>query len=453
MQDIKFQQIEDYLSKKTLSNSQPYRSVLESFVSLSKREILKKESMSELYERFIIGKSAKSAKFAKSVIYNFCDQLNTITEKIPKIQEETPIFEGSSEQQKESLRQKQELAKIQAEQLAKTQLEAKQEALRLEEIQKKEQEEKAEIEAQKRKEAQKQRMEKLTEGFVSENIPDRYIQFNPVDYIPKFRTEYHEQDHEIQDLEFAIDNGKHVVLVGSAGTGKTEAILNYAYQTKTPVFKMGCSADARSSDLIGCKTIDSNQNIKFLAGMLTKSILAGNLYNRSILVLDEGNTLIPKIQKLINGGTDGTRFIDLPEGRLQINQGVKFIVCITMNNKYSGTSPLNVELKDRFRFVKFNKLTKTTKQKIFETYNIDQEIKDKLIDFSDEIDKMQKEDRLEQEVEFTTRSQKATLEDIENYQFLNVVNAEKRALKINFVDKFSDEIEAKKALEIVNRYF
>jgi len=453
MQEIKFQQIETYLSGKTLSNSQPYRSVLESFVSLSKRDILKNESMSQLYERFIIGKSAKSAKFAKSVIYNFCNQLDTISEKIPKMQEETPVFEGTSEQQKEALRQKQELAKIQAEQLAKTQLEAKQEALRLELIQKKEQEEKAKIEQAKQREAQKQRLEKLTEGFVSEKIPDRYIQFNPQDYIPTEATPYFEQGHEIQDLESEIDSGKHVCLVGNAGTGKTEVVLNHAFKTQTPVFKMGCSADARSSDLIGCKTIDSNQNIKFLAGMVTKSILCGNLYNRAILLLDEGNTLIPKIQKLINGGTDNTRFIDLPEGRLKINKGVKFTVCITMNNKYSGTSPLNVELKDRFRFIKFNKLTKTIKRKIFETYNVSQEIKDKLIDLSDKIDLMQKNHQLGEEVEYTTRSQKATLEDIENYQFLNISNPEKRSLQINFVDKFSDEIEAEKAQKVVNEYF
>ena len=97
MNKITYTQIENYLSGKTLSNSQPYRSVLESFRFLNNKEILSNENLDQLYTRFVIGKSEKSAKFCKSVVYGFVEQLGTNTQSQNATQQQNTVVKTNHE--------------------------------------------------------------------------------------------------------------------------------------------------------------------------------------------------------------------------------------------------------------------------------------------------------------------------------------------------------------------
>ena len=220
-----------------------------------------------------------------------------------------------------------------------------------------------------------------------------------------------------------MDQGKHVILSGQAGTGKTELSLLYAHDRNTWVYKYSCSADTKKNDLIGSKTIDENEKVKIVCGMIVKAVLTGNKDGKAILVLDEGNALIPKVQILLQGLTDKTGFIDLPEGKIKINKGVKFNVVITMNDNYSGTNPLNKPIRNRFEMIEMQRLTKETKMKIFESYNVSKEFKEKLCKLDDKLDLLQSQMKLSNEESLSVRSMKAILEDIEEFEHLEIPNA------------------------------
>ena len=243
-----------------------------------------------------------------------------------------------------------------------------------------------------------------------------------------------------------MDQGKHVILSGQAGTGKTELSLLYAHDRNTSVYKYSCSADTKKNDLIGSKTIDENEKVKIVCGMIVKAVLTGNKTGKAILILDEGNALIPKVQILLQGLTDKTGFIDLPEGKIKINKGVKFNVVITMNDNYSGTNPLNKPIRNRFEMIEMQRLTKETKMKIFESYNVDNDFKEKLCKLDDRLDQLQSQMKLSNEEALSVRSMKSILEDVEEWEFLQSENPKQRALETNYITKFSD-IEDRKTIQ------
>lgn len=484
MKHISTAEIEGYIEGKYFSNpksANPYRSVLTKFAYLANQV---DEDAHELYQRFIIGRSSSSAQFAKSVIFDFVDRRSNSmytriqeeaqeeetqeeaqaqaeeiaqerAEEAREAQEEAQIKSSiSSAQMEEQLRQEKELAKIQAENLEKTKLQALKMAEELEQKKREEQLQKAEEELRKRREAREARIQARIENFVSQEFPGYIQEFDYIENIPQKAREYFQQDNEESMFNLCADMGKHVILEGVAGSGKSELVIKYAKDNEIPLFKMSCSSDARMDDLIGSKTIsDNGESIKFQAGMLLKAVLTANKHGKAIILLDEINTLAEKVQKNLNGLADGTGFIDLPMGRIAINPGVQFLICGTMNLSYAGTNPLNPELKDRFAIVSMPTMSKETKHKIYSNYVVDEALEDNLIELSEKLAKMQEDQQVSGDVVFSTRSQIAFLEIYEELRNEQVSNTEKSALDITLISKFSD-IEDKQAVkELVNEIF
>jgi hypothetical protein len=431
------------------STSGSQKSWLNKFYNFIEEGDLWNESASEIIARMRIDcKSPKTFEALKSTILKFVNNYNfEITQqKTPEIFEAEEITQTekieSSVQVGESLRQKQELAKLQAETLAKTQLEAKQEAIKLEILKKQEQEEKAKQEALRLSEAQQERTKKLTAGFVSEEIPTEFLKWNPSDFTVHFAKQYYQQKDELDRMYALLDAGFFVILSGDAGTGKSELAMKYAYDKKDTFFKVSCSSDMRKSDLIGSKTIDENQQIKNIAGMLVKAILTANKTGSVTVLLDEANSLLPKIQVLLYGLTDDTKRIDLPEmlKPLRINKGVQVKFIITMNDMYSGVNPVNKPLLDRFSIIKMQPLPKTIVMKILDSYNIDQKIKEGIFALGERVRQLQKEGNLSEQALFTTRSQKATCGIIEVFTQSKIENPIEQALEATIVQKFTEEI-------------
>ena len=110
-----------------------------------------------------------------------------------------------------------------------------------------------------------------------------------------------------------------------------------------------------------------------------------------------------------------------------------------MNDQYSGTNPLNKPIRNRFAFLEMGRLTTKTKMQIFEKYNVTNEVKEKLCQLDDKLDKMQEKNIISDEESMSVRSMKAILAQIEEWEFLEMPNAIQEALETEFITKFSDK--------------
>ena len=380
-----------------------------------------------------------------------------VEKKIEVIPELELVESESSTSIKEGLRQKQEELKLQTERLEQKQKEAKEESVRLEQILEKEAKEFAEKEVIRKEEATKKRLEQLFGNFKSEEVPKHYMHFDMDEFLQKTSSVYFEQKNEFRKIVSSAKCGKHIIATGHAGTGKTEVGQKLAHLLEGYFFKYGATSATKMNDLIGSKTIDKNQEVKTLAGVITKAILTANKTGKWVVMcIDEMNCLSEKIQKILNGLCDGTRFLDLPEGRLRINSGAKIVIFGTMNNGYNGTNSVNIELKDRFVFQKFENLPDKILHKIFEPYNVDMELEKKVIQLGKEIEKYQKglsSNPLGDDARFTTRSMKSFFELHEQFIEDKIPDAIHEALDMVLVEKFDDEVDQKTVRNIIAGIF
>jgi len=453
MNQISIQEIESYIESKHFKNpksKQPQISVLTNIAKIVKS--CPTDNLGQILYRYDIGRSSSSQTFASSVLNDFESyrRMNKTEQLIQKEQ----ITSKTSEQLKAELEQTESKALYLAEQKTKADLEAKEKFALLEQQRVKEAEIKKQAEIAKRKLSREIRIKDRNEGFISQDLPKFIQSFDYSDNIPKTAKVYYEGNGELEKFRTAMNLNKHAILCGKAGTGKTELVIKHAKENNIPLFKFSCSNDVRMSDLIGTKTISNDGNsIIFEAGMLTKAVLTANKNGCAILLLDEINTLAEKVQKNINGISDGTNFIDLPMGRISINKGVKFIICGTMNISYNGTNKLNTELLDRFVVITMPELSKDVKHKIYAKFAVSEQLENKLIVLSDKIDLAQKDNQLSSEVTFSTRSQIAFLEIYEELEAENIPDSITKSLDMCFVSKFTETEDIDKANELIQGVF
>ena len=467
LREIQYNEIREYIDQKGLKNPQPSFSIMEKFMNFVNSNDFEESISTIFYSRFGISiKSKGSYNLNKSLIVGFEEfmKTKTISHDLPQVNDQTQtndqtvgsadLSDSDLEKQKEELRQKQQLAIIQAEELAKTRAEELKQTEELEKAKIALAIKKAEELAKQKEELRAQRIKARSEGFESEKIPQSVIQFDYKINIPQFSRVYYQQENEKDDFFRSCDMLKHTIMKGSAGSGKTELAIKYAHDHNMALFKLSCSSDMRMADLIGCKTFDENGNIKFEAGMLTKALLTANEYkNGSIILLDEINTLSEKVQKNVNGIADGTGFIDLPTGRLRINQGSKFIVVGTMNQSYTGTNPLNPEFKDRFSMIKMPKMSRDTKHKIYSKFGVSEDLEENLVSLCNRLDQLSENNTIANDVVFSTRSQISFLEILEDLEADNIPNAIQRALNQTLVSKFDDPDHEEIVKDLIEEIF
>ena len=468
LREIHYNEIREYIDQKGLKNPQPSFSIMEKFMNFFNAGDFEESISTVFYSRFGISiKSKGSYNLNKSLIIGFEDfiEKQTISHDQPQANDQTQtndqtdcsadLSDSDLEKQKEELRQKQQLAIIQAEELAKTKAE---ELAQVEELEKAKialAKKKAEELAQQKEELRIQRIKARFEGFESEKIPDSIIPFDYTVNIPKTSKDYYAQENEKDDFYRSCDMLKHVIMKGSAGSGKTELAIKYAHEHNMAIFKLSCSSDMRMADLIGSKTFNEKGEIKFEAGMLTKAMLTANEYeNGAMILLDEINTLGDKIQKNVNGIGDSTGFIDLPNiGRLSKNKGSKFIIVGTMNQSYAGTNPLNPEFKDRFSMIPMPKMSRDTKHKIYSKFSISDDLEHNLIRLCDRLEDLANNNTVANDVVFSTRSQISFLEILEDLEADNVPNAINRALNQTLVSKYDDPDHEEIVKDLIGEIF
>ena len=473
--------VNSFIESKEYSNPQPTRSTIDQFVRFCNTQNIteiESKTISEMINEYFESSHAKKSngeplatstiKKNRGILLDLCtyaihnQEIPTFEGKqelkeleLVEVEPKTELSTKSIEAQQEALRASTILAEKQSEQLEKTRLENVEKMLKLEAEKLEAQRLEAIREAQELKAKQEKRIAERFSGFVPQNIPEIFMDFNIEENIPQTANNYFQQENEKTIFYALMDMGRHVVLVGQAGTGKTELGLLYAHDRQTAIYKYSCSADARKTDLIGSKTITEEEKVKIVCGMITKTVLTANKTGKGILMLDEGNALIPKVQILIQGLTDSTGFIDLPEGKLKINKGVKFNVIITMNDGvgFGGTNPLNKPIRNRFAYIEMQRLTIETKMKIFESFNVAKEIKEKLCKLDDKLDQLQKADKLSDEEQMSVRSMKNILAEIEEFEFLQIPNPVHEAIKAELWTKFSDKEDRETITEEIDNIF
>ena len=256
---ILYSDIKEYVDQKNLKNDQSTLSVMNKFMNFY-NEFDFKESISKVFfSRYSLDiKSKSTMQNQKSLIIGFEEFMNKKTHDQTQTKTQTndptvgsaDLSDSDLEKQKEELRQKQQLAIIQAEELAKTKAEELKQAEELEKAKIALALIKAEELAKKKKELRDQRIKARSQGFKSEKIPDSIIQFDYKINIPTFSKEYFQQENEKDRFYSKCDQLKHSIMKGSAGSGKTELAIKYAHENNMAIFKLSCSSDMRMADLI-----------------------------------------------------------------------------------------------------------------------------------------------------------------------------------------------------------
>lgn len=242
--------------------------------------------------------------------------------------------------------------------------------------------------------------------FWADPLPDGIMPFDPSEYIPQRAKKYIDRNGEKRVVFNIMDAGDPIVLAGPAGTGKTEIVNLYGHMRKIPTFKVNCTRDKTADELLGMATIDPKTgNIALNCGPIIQAILTANHTGSAILFFDEVNTLSPTSQKLLNPLCDDTRSVSLNGKVYSVREDANLIVVGTMNPGYAGTIGLNKELANRFSEITFDPPTAGLLKKILgNTVSAK-----KAIELYIEITQLQKDAKLDSEVEVSTRTLKKIL--------------------------------------------
>jgi MoxR-like ATPase len=169
--------------------------------------------------------------------------------------------------------------------------------------------------------------------------------------------------HPLYDKLAFLSN---LILSGPKGTGKSLSVASYCAKKNYPVITFDCSEDVRRSHLLGM-FVPQGDRIPFVLGPLTTAFEIANTHGHCVLIFEEINSLVPQVQKILNGTTDFRRSIDVPECKrvFRLKSEAKLWVVGTMNNSsYGGTYALNEDLKSRFRILPIDYPKKSDEHKI-----------------------------------------------------------------------------------------
>lgn len=136
-----------------------------------------------------------------------------------------------------------------------------------------------------------------------------------------------------------------VLLKGPHGAGKTEMAIHYAAVNKLPMLIMDCANLREPRDWFGYKTIEKSK-IVWHQSQFDKAICDGNI----VILLDEINRVHPSILNTLLPLLDARGFTYLEEkgSNITVGPGVVFFATMNEGAVYTGTTAIDVALKDRF---------------------------------------------------------------------------------------------------------
>lgn len=171
----------------------------------------------------------------------------------------------------------------------------------------------------------------------------------PFARIPAPPADYWVEAAVWRQLCLTIDMGSTSLLIGPAGTGKTELVIKAAELMNRPlyIFSCGSMSEPRSS-LIGATHFDPKKGTYFVESRFVNAIQQPN----AVILLDELNRCDPDTYNIFLPLLDGQRVLPLDEdlkGRVcKVADGVVFLGTANIGVEYAGTRRFDRALQDRF---------------------------------------------------------------------------------------------------------
>ena len=164
---------------------------------------------------------------------------------------------------------------------------------------------------------------------------------------------------ETQMYDYSLENKMNVLIEGDAGTGKTTSAMAYASKRKMNFFAVPSNNALDFTQLTGGLFPDSNGELKWIDGAITKIVREGG-----VLLINELNNAPKNLSQYLMSLLDDRRSITLMSHDNEvIHAHPDLLVVADMNPNYRGTQLLNEAWKDRFAIkLTYNYDTKIEKQ-------------------------------------------------------------------------------------------
>ena len=198
-----------------------------------------------------------------------------------------------------------------------------------------------------------------------------------------------------------ILRGKHTVLVGPTGSGKTELVahaaetIEYAFHS----YNLGNATDPRSK-LIGSMNLVMDEGGKCNITNFVEARFVNDVQtDKTVILLDEINRSNPEVNNMLLTLLDGQGYLELDEHpELPVIHKSKSCVLIgtaNIGDEYVGTNILDRAFKDRVFMIEIDYLSKDEeKALLIERTNIDEESANMIAEFAETCRAMWKRDEL-----------------------------------------------------------
>lgn len=160
---------------------------------------------------------------------------------------------------------------------------------------------------------------------------------------------YHnEKDNKVYDYIYkGIQQGQNnnIMLVGPHGCGKSESCKQFAAKRKLKFFETNCSLYREPREFFGIKGAYSG-NTYFQKAQLIKAFETENC----VILLDEINRCASSVANSLYSLLDDRRDVYFDEiGYVKVAKGVTIFASKNTGLRYTGTSPSDISLMDRFK--------------------------------------------------------------------------------------------------------
>jgi len=171
------------------------------------------------------------------------------------------------------------------------------------------------------------------------------------------------REEELKKMLTAVSIGKHVLLEGAVGVGKTKLAKAVAEFLNRPVYRVDGDERYTENKLIGW----FDPPILVSKGYVKEAFIPGPLYlamvNGGILFINELNRMPESTQNVLLPAMDEKTIIVPKVGEVKAKNG--FVIIATQNpEEYVGTTRLSEALKDRFVWIKLDYQPKKEEEEI-----------------------------------------------------------------------------------------